>query len=66
MAILFGLNFPPDSARLTKNRNGIKFGAMNNPALPHNLGRGLAARGAFQREGNEREIISPRKILITH
>jgi hypothetical protein len=61
MAILFGLNFPLDSAMLTKNRNGIKFGAMNNPALPRNLGRRLAARGALQCEGTEREIISPRK-----
>jgi hypothetical protein len=61
MAILYGLNFPPDSASLTKNRNYIKLGAMNKPVLPHSLGRRLAARGALQREGTEQEIISPRK-----
>jgi hypothetical protein len=59
-AILFGLNFPLDSARLTKNRNDIKLGVMNDPALPvlpHNLGRRLAARGAPSTPGNEQEII---------
>jgi hypothetical protein len=64
MAKLFGLNFPLDSAWLTKNRNDIKLGVMNNPALPalpHNLGRRLAARAAFSTRGKRARNYFPRK-----